>query len=129
MLGSPQNIRFLVVDDFPIMRRAIKTVLNDLGYGDVTEAPDGNTALPLLKGGNFGFLITDWKMPGMSGLQLLQEVRADERLVKLPILMLTGEAAHARIIEAMRAGVTGYILKPFATSALRDKIAKMLSAQ
>jgi two-component system, chemotaxis family, chemotaxis protein CheY len=127
-LGSPQNISFLVVDDFPTMRRAIKTILEDLGYGNVTEA-DGNTALPLLKHGNFDFLITDWHMPGMSGLELLRAVRADERLAKLPVLMLTAETERTRIIKAMQASVTGYIVKPFTTSALREKIANMLSAQ
>jgi two-component system chemotaxis response regulator CheY len=128
-LASPQNIRFLVVDDFPVMRRAIKTVLKDLGYVDVTEAEDGNVALPMLKQRNFDFLITDWKMPGMSGLELLRQLRADERFVKLPVLMLTAESQRSLIIKAMEAGVTGYIVKPFATSALREKIAKMLSAQ
>ncbi|MGH8142477.1 MAG: response regulator [Steroidobacteraceae bacterium] len=119
---------FLVVDDFPAMRRAIKNILEDLGYGNVTEA-DGNTALPLLKRGNFAFLITDWYMPGMSGLELLREVRADERLAKLPVLMLTAEADRTRIVKAMQASVTGYLVKPFTTSALREKIVEMLSAQ
>jgi two-component system, chemotaxis family, chemotaxis protein CheY len=122
-----QSISFLVVDDFPTMRRAIKNVLKDLGYMDVTEAADGDIALPLLKRGNFDFLITDWNMPGMSGLELLRQVRADERLANLPVLMLTAEAERARIIKAMQSGVTGYIVKPFTTSALRDKIAQMLS--
>ncbi len=127
-MGSSQSIGFLVVDDFPAMRRAIKNILEDLGYGNVTEA-DGNTALPLLKRGNFAFLITDWYMPGMSGLELLREVRADERLAKLPVLMLTAEADRTRIVKAMQASVTGYLVKPFTTSALREKIVEMLSAQ
>jgi two-component system chemotaxis response regulator CheY len=126
-LGSPQSTSFLVVDDFPTMRRAIKNVLQDLGYTNVTEADDGIAALPLLKHGNFDFLITDWNMPGMSGLELLRQVRADEGLAKLPVLMLTAEAERARIVKAMQAGVTGYMVKPFTTSALREKIAKMLS--
>ena len=118
-----------MVDDFATMRRAIKNVLQDLGYTNVTEAEDGSTALELLKDGHFDFLITDWKMPGVSGMELLRQVRADQRFAKLPVLMLTAEGERARIIKAMEAGVTGYIVKPFTTSALREKIAKMLSVQ
>ncbi len=111
------------------MRRAIKTVLKDLGYTNLAEANDGNTALALLEHNDIDFLITDWKMTGMSGLELLRQVRAHERLAELPVLMLTAEAERARIIKAMQAGVTGYIVKPFTTTELREKIEKMLSAQ
>ncbi len=112
-----------------MMRRAIKAVLQELGYTNVTEAADAETALTLLKRGNFDFMITDWRMPGMSGLELLREVHADVRLAKLPVLMLTAESERARITKAMEAGVTGYIVKPFTTSALLEKIKKMLSVQ
>jgi two-component system chemotaxis response regulator CheY len=91
MLVNP-NTKFLVVDDFSSMRRIVKSVLKELGYNNVTEADDGSTALPLLRAGEFDFLITDWNMPGLPGLDLLKAVRADDRLAKLPVLMLTAEA-------------------------------------
>ena len=90
------NTKFLVVDDFSSMRRIVKSVLKELGYNNVTEADDGSTALPLLRAGEFDFLITDWNMPGLPGLDLLKAVRADDRLAKLPVLMLTAEAKRER---------------------------------
>jgi two-component system, chemotaxis family, chemotaxis protein CheY len=124
-----QNLNFLVVDDFSTMRRIIKNLLQDLGYVNVTEADDGNTALPLLKEGNFDFLITDWNMPGMPGLELLKHVRADSRLGKLPVLMLTAEAKREQIVEAAQAGVSGYVIKPFTAATLKEKIDKILAAR
>jgi two-component system chemotaxis response regulator CheY len=124
-----QNLNFLVVDDFSTMRRIIKNLLHDLGYANVTEADDGTTALPLLKGGNFDFLITDWNMPGMPGLELLKRVRADARLGKLPVLMLTAEAKREQIVEAAQAGVSGYVIKPFTATTLKEKIEKILASQ
>ena len=120
---------FLVVDDFSTMRRIVKNLLHELGYANVTEADDGSTALPLLKGGNFDFLITDWNMPGMPGLELLKQVRADARLAKLPVLMLTAEAKREQIVEAAQAGVSGYVIKPFTATTLKEKIDKILSTQ
>ncbi len=123
-----KHVKFLVVDDFSTMRRIIKNLLNDLGYPDVTEADDGQTALPLLKAGEFDFLITDWNMPGMPGLDLVKAVRADARLAKLPVLMLTAEAKRDQIIEAAQAGVNGYVIKPFTAETLKEKLDKILSA-
>jgi two-component system, chemotaxis family, chemotaxis protein CheY len=123
------NLNFLVVDDFSTMRRIIKNLLHDLGYANVTEADDGKTALPLLKEGNFDFLITDWNMPGMPGLELLKQVRADARLAKLPVLMLTAEAKREQIVEAAQAGVSGYVIKPFTAATLKEKIDKILAAR
>jgi two-component system chemotaxis response regulator CheY len=123
------NLNFLVVDDFSTMRRIIKNLLHDLGYANVTEADDGNTALPLLKEGNFDFLITDWNMPGMPGLELLKQVRADARLGKMPVLMLTAEAKREQIVEAAQAGVSGYVIKPFTAATLKEKIDKILAAR
>ena len=124
-----QNLNFLVVDDFSTMRRIIKNLLHDLGYHNVTEADDGTTALPLLKDGNFDFLITDWNMPGMPGLELLKQVRADARLAKLPVLMFTAEAKREQIVEAAQAGVSGYVIKPFTAATLKEKIDKILAAR
>jgi two-component system chemotaxis response regulator CheY len=124
-----KSINILVVDDFPAMRRALKAILTDLGYPSIVEAEDGAAALQQLKSRDFGLMITDWHMQdGMSGLELLRQVRANERLAKLPVLLLTGEAGHARIVEAMKAGVTAYLIKPFTTSALREKIHSVLSS-
>jgi two-component system, chemotaxis family, chemotaxis protein CheY len=124
-----QNLDFLVVDDFSTMRRIIKNLLHDLGYANVTEADDGNTALPLLQQGNFDFLITDSNMPGMPGLELLKQVRADARLGKMPVLMLTAEAKREHIVEAVQAGVSGYVIKPFTAATLKEKIDKIMAAR
>lgn len=119
------DLRFLIVDDFSTMRRIMRKFLNDLGYTDVTEAEDGATALKILKQGNIDFLVTDWNMPGMNGIDLLRAVRADERLKNLPVLMVTAEAKRDQIIEAAQAGVNGYVVKPFTAQALKDKIEKI----
>ena len=123
-----KNLRFLVVDDFSTMRRIVKNLLNDLGYANVAEADDGNTALPMLQAGGFDFLVTDWNMPGMPGLDLLKAVRADPKLAKMPVLMLTAEAKREQIIEAAQAGVNGYVIKPFTAITLKEKIDKILGA-
>lgn len=124
-----KEMKFLVVDDFSTMRRIVKNLLNDLGYAHVTEADDGTTALPMLKNGDFDFLITDWNMPGMPGLELLKAVRAEPRLAKMPVLMLTAEAKREQIIEAAQAGVNGYVIKPFTAVTLKEKIDKILDAR
>ena len=116
------KVRFLVVDDFSTMRRIIKNFLNDLGYHNVQEADDGLSALPMLKTGNFDFLITDWNMPGMPGLDLLKAVRADPKIGQMPVLLLTAEAKREQIVEAAAAGVNGYVVKPFTSQTLRDKL-------
>ena len=121
-------MKFLVVDDFPTMRRIVKNLLHDLGYPNVTEADDGKTALPMLQAGSFDFLISDWNMPGMSGLDLIKAVRQDSRLAKLPVLMLTAEAKREQIIEAAQAGVNGYVIKPFTAETLKEKLDKILAA-
>ena len=123
-----KDLKFLVVDDFSTMRRIIKNLLHDLGYANVTEADDGKTALPMLQAGNFDFLITDWNMPGMPGLDLIKAVRADARLCKMPVLMLTAEAKRDQIIEAAQAGVNGYVIKPFTAETLKEKLDKIIGA-
>jgi two-component system, chemotaxis family, chemotaxis protein CheY len=122
-------LRFLVVDDFSTMRRIVKNFLNDLGYTAVEEADDGNTALPILKQGNIDFLVTDWNMPGMPGLELLKAVRSDPQLAKLPVLLVTAEAKREQIVEAAQAGVNGYVVKPFTAETLKDKIEKILASR
>lgn len=119
------NMKILVVDDFSTMRRIIKNLLQDLGYMNIVEADDGNTALPVLKKGNIDFLVTDWNMPGMTGIELLKEVRADEKLNSLPVLMVTAEQKREQIVEAAEAGVNGYIVKPFTAQTLKEKIDKI----
>jgi two-component system chemotaxis response regulator CheY len=121
-------MKFLVVDDFSTMRRIVKNLLHDLGYPNVTEADDGKTALPMLQGGGFDFLISDWNMPGMSGLDLIKAVRSDAKLAKMPVLMLTAEAKREQIIEAAQAGVNGYVIKPFTAETLKEKLDKILGA-
>jgi two-component system, chemotaxis family, chemotaxis protein CheY len=122
-------MNFLVVDDFSTMRRIIKSLLTDMGHSNVSEADDGSTAMPILKGGDIDFLITDWNMPGMSGLDLLKFVRADARLSKMPVLLLTAEAKREQIVEAVKAGVNGYVIKPFTPGTLREKIEKIIASQ
>lgn len=123
------GLRFLVVDDFSTMRRIVRNFLNDLGYQDITEADDGNTALPILKQGNIDFLVTDWNMPGMAGLDLLKAVRADPALAKMPVLLVTAEAKREQIVEAAQAGVNGYVVKPFTAQTLKEKIEKILASR
>jgi two-component system chemotaxis response regulator CheY len=123
-----KDLKFLVVDDFSTMRRIVKNLLHDLGYPNVTEADDGKTALPMLQGGGFDFLISDWNMPGMSGLDLVKAVRSDAKLAKMPVLMLTAEAKREQIIEAAQAGVNGYVIKPFTAETLKEKLDKILAA-
>jgi two-component system chemotaxis response regulator CheY len=111
------------------MRRIIKNLLHDLGYSNVSEADDGNTALPMLQQGDFDFLITDWNMPGMPGLDLLKAVRADAKLKGMPVLMLTAESKREQIVEAAQAGVNGYVIKPFTAVTLKEKLDKILEAR
>jgi two-component system chemotaxis response regulator CheY len=120
-----KNMKILIVDDFSTMRRIIKNLLRDLGFTNTAEADDGVTALPMLQSGAFDFLVTDWNMPGMTGIDLLRHVRADERLKHLPVLMVTAEAKRDQIIEAAQAGVNGYVVKPFTAQALKEKIDKI----
>ena len=118
-------MKILIVDDFSTMRRIIKNLLRDLGYNNTQEADDGTTALPMLRGGDFDFLVTDWNMPGMQGIDLLKEVRADADLASLPVLMVTAEQKREQIVEAAQAGVNGYIVKPFTAQTLKEKIDKI----
>jgi two-component system chemotaxis response regulator CheY len=118
-------MKILIVDDFSTMRRIVKNLLRDLGFTNTEEADDGNTALPMLQSGKFDFLVTDWNMPGMNGLDLLKAVRADENLSSMPVLMVTAESKREQIVEAAQAGVNGYVVKPFTAVTLEEKINKI----
>ncbi|MFN3965123.1 chemotaxis response regulator CheY [Silanimonas lenta] len=120
-----KNMRILVVDDFSTMRRIVKNLLADLGLTNVAEAEDGGVAFTMLKQGGFDFVVTDWNMPGVTGIELLKMIRADEKLKTLPVLMVTAEAKREQIIEAAQAGVNGYIIKPFTAATLKEKIDKI----
>ena len=118
-------LKFLVVDDFPTMRRIVRNLLKELGFTKVEEAEDGAIALAKLKGGGFDFVVSDWNMPNMDGLQLLQAVRADPQLKHLPVLMITAEAKKENIIAAAQSGAHGYIVKPFTAATLSEKLEKI----
>ena len=120
-----KNMKILIVDDFSTMRRIVKNLLRDLGFNNTQEADDGLTALPMLKKGEFDFVVTDWNMPGMQGIDLLKHIRADAELKHLPVLMITAEAKREQIIEAAQAGVNGYIVKPFTAATLKEKLDKI----
>jgi two-component system chemotaxis response regulator CheY len=119
------NTKFLVVDDFSTMRRIVRNLLKELGYNNVDEAEDGAVALNKLKGGDFEFVVSDWNMPNMDGLTLLQHIRSDPMLTTLPVLMVTAEAKKENIIAAAQAGANGYIVKPFTAVTLEEKLAKI----
>ncbi|ACJ28323.1 Response regulator receiver [Shewanella piezotolerans WP3] len=118
-------MKILVVDDFSTMRRIIKNLLRDLGFNNTQEADDGSTALPMLQKGDFDFVVTDWNMPGMQGIDLLKAIRADDELKHLPVLMVTAEAKREQIIAAAQAGVNGYVVKPFTAATLKEKLDKI----
>jgi two-component system chemotaxis response regulator CheY len=126
-LGQP-NMKILVVDDFPTMRRIVKTLLRQNGYSDFLEAEDGAQALAILrKNTAIEFVVSDWNMPNMTGIELLKAVRADPKLKHLPFLMVTAEAEKENIIEAVKSGVSNYVVKPFTGQTLAEKLAKIFT--
>jgi two-component system chemotaxis response regulator CheY len=124
MMADPKT-KFLVVDDFSTMRRIVRNLLKELGYSNVDEAEDGAMALSKLKNETFDFVISDWNMPVMNGLDMLKSIRADATLAKLPVLMVTAEAKKENIIAAAQAGANGYVVKPFTAATLDEKLAKI----
>jgi two-component system chemotaxis response regulator CheY len=124
MMADPK-MKFLVVDDFSTMRRIVRNLLKELGYSNVDEAEDGAMALSKLKNEQFDFVISDWNMPVMNGLDMLKSIRADAALSKLPVLMVTAEAKKENIIAAAQAGANGYVVKPFTAATLDEKLAKI----
>lgn len=124
-LGKP-NMKILIVDDFPTMRRIIKTLLKQNGYSDFVEAEDGENAYRLLQAHpDVEFIVSDWNMPNMTGLEFLKTVRADPKFKALPFLMVTAEAEKENIIEAVKSGVSNYVVKPFTGATLKEKMAKI----
>ena len=122
---SDPKTRFLVVDDFSTMRRIVRNLLKELGFANVDEAEDGAVALQKLKSSPFDFVVTDWNMPNMDGLTLLQNIRRTPELKHLPVLMITAEAKKENIIAAAQAGASGYIVKPFTAATLSEKLEKI----
>ncbi len=120
-----KEMKILVVDDFSTMRRIIKNLLRDLGFNNTAEADDGKTGLPMLQSGGYDFLVTDWNMPGMTGIDLLRAVRSDDKIKDLPVLMVTAESKRDQIVLAAQEGVNGYIVKPFTAATLKEKIDKI----
>ncbi|NYT35535.1 chemotaxis protein CheY [Allopusillimonas soli] len=120
-----KTMKILVVDDFPTMRRIIKNLLKDLGFENVDEAEDGAMGLEKLRNGSFDFVVSDWNMPNMDGLQMLTHIRADDALKHLPVLMVTAEAKKENIIAAAQAGANGYVVKPFTAATLEEKLNKI----
>ena len=122
---ADKELKFLVVDDFSTMRRIVRNLLKELGFNNVEEAEDGVDALNKLQAGGYGFVISDWNMPNMDGLQLLQTIRSTPTLQHLPVLMITAEAKKENIIAAAQAGASGYIVKPFTAATLAEKLQKI----
>ncbi|MEN6373975.1 MAG: response regulator [Smithella sp.] len=122
------NIKILVVDDFATMRKVVRNLLKQGGYEDIVEAEDGVMALKALKSQKIDFIVSDWNMPNMSGLELLKAVRADAELAKTPFLMVTAEALQDNVVAAVKAGVSNYIVKPFTAEVLNEKIKKIIES-
>ena len=120
-----KDMRFLVVDDFPTMRRIVRSLLKELGFTNVEEAEDGQDALNKLRGGSFEFVVSDWNMPNLDGVEMLKVIREDGDLKDLPVLMVTAEAKKENIIAAAKAGANGYIVKPFTSATLEEKLNKI----
>ncbi|HEX5463524.1 MAG TPA: chemotaxis response regulator CheY [Burkholderiales bacterium] len=120
------NMKFLIVDDFSTMRRIVRNLLKEIGYGNADEAEDGSVALNKLKGGPYDFVVSDLNMPNMNGFDLLRSIRADQTLKSLPVLLVTAEAKKDDIITAAQIGASGYIVKPFTKATLEEKVNKIL---
>lgn len=126
-MGYDPNMRVLVVDDFSTMRRIIKNILRQLGFTNVVEADDGTTGWEVLNKDKIDFVISDWNMPQMTGIELLRKVRGSEEFADMPFLMVTAEAQQENIIEAVQAKVSNYIVKPFTAETMKQKIDKIFN--
>jgi len=124
---NPDDLKFLIVDDFSTMRRIVRNLLKEIGYNNADEAEDGQIALNKLRNGAFNFVVSDINMPNMNGFELLREIRADDNLKKLPVLLVTAEAKKEDIVLAAQLGANGYIVKPFTKATLEDKLLKVIA--
>ena len=124
-MPADSNMKILVVDDMVTMRRIVKNILKQLGFSNIDEAENGQEALQKLRADTFGFVVSDWNMPVMSGIDMLRAIRADEKLKTTPVLMVTAEAQQSNLVEAVQAGVNNYIVKPFTAETLQEKITKI----
>ena len=124
-MPADPNMKILAVDDMSTMRRIVKNIMKQLGFANVEEAENGQEALDKLRAESFGFVISDWNMPVMTGIDLLRAIRADDKLKAIPVLMLTAEAQKQNLVEAIQAGVSNYIVKPFTAEVLQEKMNKI----
>jgi len=124
-MPADPNMKIMVVDDMSTMRRIVKNILKQIGFSNVDEAENGQEALEKLKADTFGFIVSDWNMPVMTGIDMLRAIRSDEALKHIPVLMVTAEAKKENIVEAVQAGVSNYIVKPFTAESLQEKMAKI----
>jgi len=124
-MPADPNMKIMVVDDMSTMRRIVKNILKQIGFSNVDEAENGQEALEKLKADTFGFVVSDWNMPVMTGIDMLRAIRSDEALKHIPVLMVTAEAKKENIVEAVQAGVSNYIVKPFTAESLQEKMAKI----
>jgi len=119
------NMKILVVDDMVTMRKIVKSILKQLGFAHVEEAENGQDALQKLRSDTFGFVVSDWNMPVMTGIDMLRSIRGDEKLKAIPVLMVTAEAQQSNLVEAVQAGVSNYIVKPFTAETMQEKLEKI----
>ena len=124
-MPADPNMNILVVDDMVTMRRIVKNILKQLGFANIEEAENGEEALQKLRAEPFGFVVSDWNMPVMTGIDMLRAIRADEKLKAIPVLMVTAEAQQANLVEAIQAGVSNYIVKPFTAETFQEKMSKI----
>ena len=124
-MPADPNMKIMVVDDMSTMRRIVRNVLKQIGFTNVEEAENGKEALDKLKSEPYGFVVSDWNMPVMTGIDMLRAIRADGSLKDIPVLMVTAEAQKENIVEAVQAGVSNYIVKPFTAEALQEKMGKI----
>jgi two-component system, chemotaxis family, chemotaxis protein CheY len=124
-MPADPNMKILIVDDMATMRRIVKNILKQLGFSNVEEAENGQDGLQKLRTDTFGFVVSDWNMPVMTGIDMLRAIRADDKLKAIPVLMVTAEAQQANLVEAIQAGVSNYIVKPFTAETMQEKMAKI----